>query len=79
MLSQSAHALTHTRSLAQFANLLTRHSTLGAIFAGLCAKSTVDAMADAIDQSSVICYGVSREYKESANCKLEGKACKPKV
>jgi hypothetical protein len=36
-------------------------------------------MADAIDQSSVICYGVSREYKESANCKLEGKACKPKV
>ena len=28
-------------------------------------------MADAIDQSSAVCYGVSREYKESANCKLE--------
>ena len=33
--------------------------------------STVDAMADAIDQSSFVCYGVSREYKESTNCKLE--------
>jgi hypothetical protein len=33
--------------------------------------STVDAMADAVDQSSFVCYGVSREYKESANCKLE--------
>ena len=33
-------------------------------------------MADAIDQSSAVCYGVSREYKESANCKLEGKVCK---
>ena len=28
-------------------------------------------MADAIDQSSFVCYGVSREYKESTNCKLE--------
>jgi hypothetical protein len=33
--------------------------------------STVDAMADAIDHSYAVVYGISLEYKESANCRLE--------
>ena len=33
--------------------------------------STVEAMADAIDGCSAVLYGISRNYKESANCKLE--------
>ena len=33
--------------------------------------STVDAMADAVDHSSAVCFGISLEYKESANCKME--------
>jgi hypothetical protein len=33
--------------------------------------STVDAMADAVDNAYCVCYGVSREYKESQNCRLE--------
>ena len=28
-------------------------------------------MADAIDNSEIVCYCLSQEYKESANCKLE--------
>ncbi len=28
-------------------------------------------MADAIDSSEIVCYCLSQEYKESANCKLE--------
>jgi hypothetical protein len=33
--------------------------------------STVDAMADAIDHSYAVIYGISLAYKESANCRLE--------
>jgi hypothetical protein len=33
--------------------------------------STVEAMADAVEGAVVMCYGVSRAYKESANCRLE--------
>jgi hypothetical protein len=33
--------------------------------------STVDAMADAIDHSYALIYGISLDYKESANCRLE--------
>eukprot|EP01047_Picozoa_sp_COSAG01_P005801 COSAG01_NODE_202_length_22130_cov_167.927239_21_plen_2422_part_01 len=33
--------------------------------------STVEAMADAVEGAAVMCYGVSRAYKESANCRLE--------
>jgi hypothetical protein len=33
--------------------------------------STVDAMADAIDHSYAVVYGISLAYKESANCRLE--------
>jgi hypothetical protein len=33
--------------------------------------STVDAMADAIDHSYAVVYGISLDYKESANCRLE--------
>lgn len=33
--------------------------------------STVEAMAEAIDNSQAVLYGVSEQYKESANCKLE--------
>ncbi len=31
--------------------------------------STMDAMSDAVDNSDVVLYGVSRAYKESANVK----------
>ena len=30
-------------------------------------RSTIDAMSDAIDGASVMLYGVSLQYKESAN------------
>eukprot|EP01048_Picozoa_sp_COSAG05_P004418 COSAG05_NODE_237_length_13170_cov_25.700558_5_plen_1165_part_00 len=33
--------------------------------------STVEVMADAVEDAAVMCYGVSRAYKESANCRLE--------
>ena len=33
--------------------------------------STVEAMADAVEGAAVMCYGISRAYKESANCRLE--------
>ena len=33
--------------------------------------STVDAMADAIDAAVSVIYGVSLDYKESANCRME--------
>merc|ERR1719272_1887647 len=33
--------------------------------------STVDAMADAIDHSYAVVYGISLAYKESQNCRLE--------
>jgi hypothetical protein len=33
--------------------------------------STVEAMADAVEGAAVMLYGISRAYKESANCRLE--------
>eukprot|EP01047_Picozoa_sp_COSAG01_P033239 COSAG01_NODE_2437_length_7694_cov_47.587887_5_plen_1699_part_01 len=33
--------------------------------------STVEAMADAVEGAAVMCYGVSRAYKESASCRME--------
>ena len=33
--------------------------------------STVDCMAAAVEDAAIVCYGVSRSYKESANCRLE--------
>ena len=33
--------------------------------------STVEAMSAAVEDSTVICYGISKAYKESANCRLE--------
>jgi hypothetical protein len=33
--------------------------------------STIEAMADAVEQSAVVCYGISRSYKESVNCRME--------
>jgi len=33
--------------------------------------STVEVMADAVEEAAVMCYGISRAYKESANCRLE--------
>eukprot|EP01047_Picozoa_sp_COSAG01_P027718 COSAG01_NODE_1837_length_9083_cov_143.534617_2_plen_1123_part_00 len=33
--------------------------------------STVEAMADAVECAAVMCYGISRAYKESTNCRLE--------
>eukprot|EP01047_Picozoa_sp_COSAG01_P038713 COSAG01_NODE_3157_length_6489_cov_11.663380_2_plen_992_part_00 len=33
--------------------------------------STVEAMADAVDDAVVVCYGISQAYKQSANCRLE--------
>ncbi len=33
--------------------------------------SIVDAMSDAVEGAEVVLYGVSRGYKESANCRLE--------
>ena len=35
------------------------------------AGSVVDAMAEAIDDASVVLYGVSPSYKKSSNCRLE--------
>ena len=31
----------------------------------------MDAMSDAVEGAEVVLYGVSRGYKESANCRLE--------
>ena len=33
--------------------------------------STVEVMADAVEDAAVMCYGISRAYKESANCRLD--------
>ena len=33
--------------------------------------STVEAMANAVEGAAAMCYGISRAYKESANCRLE--------
>ena len=33
--------------------------------------STVEAMADAVEGAAVMCYGISKAYKESSNCRLE--------
>eukprot|EP01048_Picozoa_sp_COSAG05_P042591 COSAG05_NODE_23087_length_260_cov_0.745342_1_plen_86_part_11 len=33
--------------------------------------STVEAMADAVEGAAALVFGVSRAYKESANCRLE--------
>ena len=33
--------------------------------------STVEVMADAVEDAAVMCYGVSQAYKESLNCRLE--------
>ena len=33
--------------------------------------STVEAMADAVEQAAVVCYGISNAYKESPNCRME--------
>jgi len=33
--------------------------------------STVEAMADAVEDAAVVCYGVSKAYKESTNCRME--------
>eukprot|EP01047_Picozoa_sp_COSAG01_P025923 COSAG01_NODE_1653_length_9619_cov_43.055573_3_plen_686_part_00 len=33
--------------------------------------STVEAMAAAVEEAAVVCYGISNAYKESVNCRLE--------
>ena len=33
--------------------------------------STVEAMADAVEEAAVVCYGISNAYKESTNCRME--------
>jgi hypothetical protein len=33
--------------------------------------STVECMADAVDNAYIVCYGISLQYKESANCRME--------
>eukprot|EP01048_Picozoa_sp_COSAG05_P019267 COSAG05_NODE_2974_length_2448_cov_2.235419_2_plen_289_part_00 len=33
--------------------------------------STVEAMADAVEDCAVMCYGISKAYKESTNCRME--------
>ena len=33
--------------------------------------STVEAMAAAVEDAAVVCYGISNAYKESTNCRLE--------
>eukprot|EP01047_Picozoa_sp_COSAG01_P096311 COSAG01_NODE_26833_length_701_cov_3062.495017_1_plen_225_part_01 len=33
--------------------------------------STVEAMADAVEDAAVVCYGISNAYKESVNCRME--------
>jgi hypothetical protein len=33
--------------------------------------STVEAMAEAVEEAAVVCYGISQAYKESANCRME--------
>lgn len=39
------------------------------------AGSTVDAMSDAIEGADVMLYGVSLNYKESANVRIVHSAC----
>ena len=54
---------------------LVRRSSRLAAKPGVCmtriAGSTMDAMSDAIEGADVMLYGVSLQYKESANCRLE--------
>ena len=33
--------------------------------------STVEMMADAVEECAVMCYGISQAYKESTNCRME--------
>ena len=33
--------------------------------------STVEMMADAVEDCAVMCYGISKAYKESTNCRME--------
>ena len=33
--------------------------------------STVEMMADAVEDCAVMCYGISQAYKESTNCRME--------
>ena len=33
--------------------------------------STVEAMADAVEDAAVVCYGISEAYKKSSNCRME--------
>ena len=33
--------------------------------------STIDSMSEAVDGAEVVLFGVSLDYKESANCRLE--------
>ena len=33
--------------------------------------STVEMMADAVEDCDVMCYGISQAYKESTNCRME--------
>ena len=33
--------------------------------------STVEAMANAVEDAAVMCYGISQAYKESTNCRME--------
>ena len=35
----------------------------------------MDAMSDAVEGAEVMLYGVSKRYKESANCRLEAHYC----
>ena len=37
--------------------------------------SIMDAMSDAVEGAEVMLYGVSKRYKESANCRLEAHYC----
>ena len=39
--------------------------------------STVEAMANAVEDAAVMCYGISKAYKESTNCRMEAQyACR---
>ena len=37
--------------------------------------STIDSMSEAVDGAEVVLFGVSLDYKESANCRLEANYC----
>jgi hypothetical protein len=56
-----------------FATRLLHRLNTRSMPAALCGYpgSTMDAMSDAIEGADVMLYGVSLQYKESANCRLE--------